>query len=104
MTILRGLTCVSAKSSTRSIHSGGESGPGRRPVPRDDLQLLGVLVRARPALAARVDGPRVLLDHGPGRPRGLEGAAQTPALTRLPETDDGVIGRARHASGDSPSQ
>ena len=33
-------------------------GPGGRPVPRDDLQLLGVLVRARPALAARVDGRR----------------------------------------------
>ena len=29
------------------------SGPGGRPVPHHDLQLLGILVRARPALAAR---------------------------------------------------
>src|SRR5665648_759770 len=63
--------------------------------------------RRQAADAPRAASPhprRVLLDHGPGRPRGLEGAAQTPALTRLPETDDGVIGRARHASGGSPSQ
>ena len=80
-------------------------GPGRRPVPRDDLQLLGVLVRARPALAARMDGQGARLRRDAGR------AAQDrhgrrllrPRLARRQDHRPGVDGRpadplGRHAA------
>ena len=67
-------------------------GPGRRPVPRHDLQLLRLVVRARPALAARVDGRGARLRRDAGQ------AAQDrhghrllrPRLARRPDHRPGV--------------
>ena len=45
----------------------GAARPRRRPVPRHDLQLLGLVVRPGPALAAGLDGPRAQLRRDAGR-------------------------------------
>ena len=71
------------------------SGPGRRPVPRDDLQLFGVLVRARPALAARMDGQGARLRRDAGRaPQDRHGRRLLrPRLARRQDHRPGVDGR-----------